>query len=382
MSAFEKSDTPGQIGDGGGLWLIKRKNGSIAWMLRYSINGKRKQMGLGPLRSVGLAQARSAAEKWRAIVQDGRDPMAERGKAKQALSSHRATVAEVAVLTFEARKAELKGDGKAGRWFSPVEAHILPKLGNQPIEDLSQTDIKAVLSPIWHEKSATATKAAQRLSLILKHATAMGLNVDLQCVEKAKALLGKQRHSVTHHRSMPWQNVPTFFTSMSADTPTELALKLLILTGVRASPLRFMRLDQIDGDVWTIPAEKMKGRRDATSDFRVPLSRQALATVDSASSFARNGYLFPGQRSGVISDATMGKYLKTRDIDAVPHGFRSSIRVWLAECTSAPYEVAETVMAHASGSKVVRSYQRSDFLDKRRILMQDWADFVSSTVPR
>jgi integrase len=141
-----------------------------------------------------------------------------------------------------------------------------------------------------------------------------------------------------------------------------------------------MRLDQIVGDVWAIPAEQMKGRRDATSEFRVPLSRQALTTVASASSFARNGYLFPGQRSGVISDATMGKYLKTRTIDAVPHGFRTSLRVWLAECSNAPHEVAETVMAHVSGSKVVRSYQRSDFLEKRRTLMQEWADFVTSTV--
>jgi hypothetical protein len=118
---------------------------------------------------------------------------------------------DVAVDAFESRKAQLKGDGEAGRWFSPIRLYILPKLGRIPVAEIDQTDIRDTLAPIWHGKAETAKKALNRLAICMKHAAALGLDVDLQAAEKARALLGKQRHKVENIPSMPWQEVPAFF---------------------------------------------------------------------------------------------------------------------------------------------------------------------------
>lgn len=163
------------------------------------------------------------------------------------------------------------------------------------------------------------------------------------------------------------------YQSLSEPTITNLALRLLILTGVRSRPLRFLRLDQVDGDIWTIPGEEMKGRRGKTTDFRVPLSAQAQSVIELAKPFARDGYLFPSVRKGVISDATMARMMERRGLEERPHGFRSSLRTWLAEATDAPHEVAETMLGHVAGSRVVRVYRRTDYLEERRILLERWS---------
>lgn len=214
---------------------------------------------------------------------------------------------EVAADCFESRKAELKGDGHAGRWFSPLEIHVLPKLGNLPVTEVDQKDIRDCLSPIWHTKASTAEKALQRLGLCLKHAAALGLEVDLQATAKARALLGKQRHEVINIPALPWQDVPAFYASLNEGTVTHSALRLLILTGVRSFPLRNLHENQISGNVWTVPGEAMKGRKGATSDYRIPLSAEAMRVLDRAYRHARDGFLFPSARKGVISDATMAR---------------------------------------------------------------------------
>ena len=180
---------------------------------------------------------------------------------------------------------------------------------------------------------------------------------------------------------MPWTEAPAFYASLSEASPTQLALRLLILTGVRSAPLRHIRLDQIDKDarVWTVPADVMKGRVGATSEFSIPLAPEAMSIVEqAASTFGRHGFLFPGGADGVISDMTLSLHMKRQGISARRHGFRTSLRVWLAEQTSAPHEIAETILAHTVGSKVVRAYRRTDFLEQRRALMQQWADHLSS----
>ncbi|PYE88780.1 integrase [Phyllobacterium leguminum] len=278
---------------------------------------------------------------------------------------------------FESRKAELKGDGEAGRWFSPLEHHILPKLGNVPVADIDQTEIRNTLAPIWHTKADTARKAINRLNICMKHAAALGLTVDLQATEKARALLGKQRHKAQNIPAMPWQEVPAFYASLTDDSVTHLAMRLLILTGVRSGPLRSIHEDQIDGDVWTIPAEAMKGRKDATSDFRVPLTVEAMKVIEAARRHARDGFLFPNVRSGVISDMTLGMFMRRAGLEARPHGFRSSLRDWIAEATETPHDIAETVLGHTVGGSVERAYRRTDFLEQRRTLMERWARFVS-----
>jgi len=176
---------------------------------------------------------------------------------------------------------------------------------------------------------------------------------------------------------MPWKEVPKFYQSLGDGSVTHLALRLLILTGVRSSPVRHIREDQIDGDVWTIPAEMMKGRRDATTAFRVPLSAEALAVIEEAVRHARGGYLFPNVRRGVISDATMSRLMERADLAYRPHGFRSSLRDWIAETTDTPHEIAETILGHTVGGSVERAYRRTDYLEQRRKVMEAWGEWVA-----
>jgi integrase len=225
---------------------------------------------------------RKLAQRWRKVAAEGRDPVKEREAEARAARREDISLAVITADAFETRKAELKGDGKAGRWLSPLERHVLPKLGKVPVTDLDQRDIHDTLAPIWHTKTDTARKAMNRLSIVMKHAAALGLDVDLQATDKAKALLGKSRHMPRNIPAMNWRDVPEFYASLEEPTLTHLALRLLILTGVRSAPLRHMRLDQIDDDVWTIPADAVKGRKGVTEAFRVPLSTEARRVIELA----------------------------------------------------------------------------------------------------
>jgi len=363
--------------DGAGLWLVKRDDGGAQWVQRVTVHGRRREMGLGGFPALSLAEARKLSERWRKMAAAGRDPIKEREAEERAARREDITLAILTADAFEARKAELKGDGKAGRWLSPLNIHVLPKLGKVPVTDLDQRDIRDTLAPIWHTKADTARKALNRLSIVLKHAAALGLDVDLQATDKAKALLGKSRHVAKNIPAMAWVDVPDFYASLEEPTLTHLALRLLILTGVRSKPLRNLRLEDIDGDVWTIPAEAMKGRKGATVDYRVPLSTEAQRIIDLARPHARNGYLFPNTRGGVISDMTLSRHMERRGLEARPHGFRTSLRTWLAETTDAPHEVAEAMLAHVTDGGVVRAYRRTDFLEQRRMLVERWADHVT-----
>ncbi|WP_044044362.1 tyrosine-type recombinase/integrase [Octadecabacter antarcticus] len=334
-------------------------------------------MGLGGYPALGLANARKLSERWRNVASAGRDPVKEREAEERAVRREDITLAILTADAFESRNAELKGDGTAGRWLSPLTIHVLPKLGRVPVTDLDQRDIRDTLAPIWHTKADTARKAMNRLSIVMKHAAALGLDVDLQATDKAKALLGKTRHIPKKIPAMAWADVQDFYASLEKPTLTHLALRLLILTGLRFAPLRNLRLDDIEGDVWTVPAEAMKGRKGATEDFRAPLSSEAQRIIDLARPHARKGFLFPNTKGGVISDMTLSRMMERRGLEARPHGFRTSLRTWLAEATDAPHEVAEAMLAHVTVGGVVRAYRRTDYLEQRRALSKRWADHVT-----
>ncbi|SNT41927.1 Integrase [Tropicimonas sediminicola] len=333
-------------------------------------------MGLGSVRDVSLKEARAEAERWRGVARRGQDPIKERQRLAREAERNMYILKDIAEDAFESRKADLKEDGKAGRWFSPLKLYVLPKLGAVPVSQIDQQDIRDALRPIWHTKADTARKAMNRLGICFQHAAALGLDVDLQATEKAKALLGRQKHKVQHVPALPWQEVSEFYASLSDGTITHLALRLLILTAVRSKPLRFLRLEQINGSVWTIPGEIQKGLRDRTPDFAVPLSAEAQAIVEQAKPFSRDGYLFPSVRRGVISDATMSRLMERRGMEARPHGFRSSFRDWCAEAAAVPHEVAETALGHVIGGSVERAYRRTDYLEQRRVVMERWAEQV------
>ena len=376
-AAFIKSAPMGKHSDGSGLWFHKRQDGGSQWILRVVVNGRRREMGLGGYPAVGLKDARELAARWRQQAKLGNDPIKTRDNERKEAAKTDNILKNVALAAFEARKPELKADGKAGRWFSPLELHVLPELGRLPIEQIEQTDIADTLGKIWHSKAETARKAMNRLGIVFQYGAAMGLNVDLNAVAKAKALLGKSRHKPTNIPALHWSEVPEFYQSINENTVTNLALRLLILTGVRSFALRHITVDQVIDQVWTIPGENMKAAVGKLSDFRVPLSYQASEIIQLALPFATNEYLFPGVKRGVISDATMSRLMERRGMSERPHGFRSSLRTWLADCTEAPEEVAETILSHSPGNKVVKAYRRTDFFEQRAILMQRWADHVT-----
>lgn len=376
-----KQSPAGKFCDGLGLWLIKSDSDTGNWVLRIVVHGRRREMGLGSIADVSLKEARDAAAHWRFVVRSGKDPIREREREKRERARNMHLLADVAKDAFEARKAELKDDGKAGRWSTPLDLHVIPKLGKTPVAEIDQIAIRDALKPIWHSKAETARKAMNRLGIVIRHAAALGLDVDLQAVMKAKALLGAHRHVAQHIPAMHWREIPEFYSSLNDGSVAHLALRLLILTGVRSKPLRFIREDQIAGDTWTIPASMMKGREGKTEDFTVPLSSEALSVIEQAKRHARNGYLFPNAKKGVLSDATMSRLMERRKLESRPHGFRSSIRTYLADVAKAPREVAETVLGHKSGTDIELAYRRTSFLDDRRILMEMWAGHCIGRAP-
>ncbi|MCO5134964.1 MAG: integrase arm-type DNA-binding domain-containing protein, partial [Phyllobacteriaceae bacterium] len=239
-----KSLAAGKYADGQGLWLVKRNQHAGKWVLRLSVSGKRREMGLGPYPEVPIAEARAKALEARAALRAGTDPVAARQKER--LRTKRLTLKEAVDGCFKARQAELKGDGTAGRWMSPLAVHVLPKIGTVPIEDVDQHVLKRILEPIWHEKADTAGKALNRINLTLKHAAALGLDVDLQATMKARALLGKQRHETKHVPSLPYKEAPKFYQWLCTQQHQScFVLRFLLLTAARTGEVRFATHDDI-----------------------------------------------------------------------------------------------------------------------------------------
>ena len=375
-SAFLKSAPTGKHIDGAGLWFIKRADGGAQWMLRVSLGGRRREMGLGGFPDVSLKEARELATDYRKMARQGVDPIKMRSQQRREALRPKSNLADIAKAAYGAKKAELKNDGINARWFSPLQLHVLPTLGNLSVEDITQQDIAQTLKPIWETKAETAKKAINRLNIVFTYAAAAGLDVDMNAIAKVKALLGKQRKQTQNTPAVSWPAVPAFYETLAEPTTVHLALKLLILTGVRSYAVRHAHVDQFDGKIWIVPAENMKGQLHQVSEFRVPLSSEAQKVIAKAKQFVGDGYLFAGVRRGVISDASMSRLMERRGMTERPHGFRSSLRTWLAECTNATEEVAETVLAHKVGSKVVRAYRRTDHFEERAILMERWAQHV------
>lgn len=365
----------GKHPDGQGLWLFKRTNVAGKWILRIVVSGKRREMGLGRWPDVSIGEARERAAAARRQVRDGIDPIVDRFKARKGVQ--RLTFANAVSQCFEARKADLKKDGDAGRWLSPLQVHIIPKLGKLPVEDIDQHLLVDVLTPIWHDKADSARKALNRINLTLKHAAALGLEVDLQATMKTRALLGKQRHEVVHIPSMPYSDVSAFYHSlidMAGIAP--LALRFLMLTVARTSEVRLAKPQEFLDGVWTIPAERTKSGKE----HRVPLVPEAIKVIDAARELSPDEYLFASLRGRPLSDMGMAAVMKRENLVARPHGFRATFRTWVEEQTDTPFEVKESALGHAVDSDVVRAYQRSDRFERRRTLMLAWEKFLLTPV--
>lgn len=362
----------GKHPDGQGLWLVKRSQYAGKWILRVVVSGKRREMGLGRWPDVSISEARERAATARRMLRDGIDPIQERTKSKRTIKL--LTLKDAIDGCYKAKQAELKKDGDAGRWMSPLNTHIIPTLGKTPVEDVDQHVIVEALGPIWHDKPEAARKALNRVNLTLKHAVALGLNVDLQATMKAKALMGKQRHEVTHIPSMPYQDAPKFYGWLcTLNHTTALALRFLMLTVARTSEVRLATFGEIEGEVWTMAPERTKTGRE----HRVPLTPEALKIIEVARYRSPNEYLFPALKAQPISDMAMSSFMKREGYIARPHGFRASFRTWCEECTDAPFEVKEAVLGHVVDLGVVGAYQRSDRIERRRSILNDWERFIN-----
>ena len=362
---------PGKFSDGQGLWLVKRDKHAGKWILRVVLSGKRREMGLGPWPDVSIAEARERAASARQTIRDGVDPIQERAKSKRIVK--RLPLMEAIDGCYKAKQAELKNNGTAGRWMSPLSSHIIPKLGSIPVEDIDQHSLVDTLGPIWHDKPEVARKALNRVNLTLKHAVALGLNVDLQAPMKAKVLMGKQRHEVTHIPAMPYRDAPKFYEWLcTLDHTAALALRFLMLTVARTSEVRLATFGEIEGEVWTLTPERTKTGRE----HRVPLTPEALKIIEVARERSPNEHLFPALKAQPISDMAMSSFMKREGYEARPHGFRASFRTWVEEQTETPFEVKEATLGHMVDAGVVGAYQRSDRLEKRRALMEEWSNWL------
>lgn len=343
-----KSLGVGTFSDGQGLWLYKRRKDAGRWFLRVSLNGRRREMGLGGCPDVTLADVRDAARDARSIVRKGVDPILERDKQRRNING--LTVKEAIDMCFKAKQAELKDDGESGKWMSPLCVHVLPNLGNYPIEELDQHRILTVLGPIWHTKPSAAEKALNRLNLPIKHAAALGLNVDIQATLKAKVLLGKQRHVATHIPSLDYKNISSFYNQLDAnETTSSLALRFLILTTCRTSEIRLATFSEVRDDVWTIAARRTK----SGNEHRVPLSNECLKLVEEARQRSDNDYLFQARLNKPLSNMAMAKLMTREGYDERPHGFRATFRTWVEEKTDTPFEVKETALGQSIDGSIV-----------------------------
>jgi len=370
----------GKYADGGGLYFVKTPE-SAKWIFRYTFAGRRREMGLGPAPEVTLAEARRARDRWAEEIRAGRDPITERERQKRAtaneLNKEDPTFEALALMVFEAKKPGLRGGGDRGRWFSPIKTHLLPKIGKRRASQIHQIDIADALRPLWKAKPATAEKAAQRLRIIFRQGKLMGFDVDPFTVEAATHMLGELRRDIQHIEATDWRHIPNLYARLDKPLASHRALRLIILTAVRASPARSAQKNEFDGDVWTVPADRMKGREGKVTDFRVPLSMQAQDIISGWISETDDEFLFSSRQGKPITDRSIEKALDAIGEKGRPHGFRSSFRTWVQETDAASFDVAETALGHIVGNKVERSYARSDLLDQRRALMQRWADFVT-----
>lgn len=358
---------PGKHFDGQGLMLVKSRKDAGKWMLRLVVDGKRREMGLGRWPDVSIAEARESASAARKKLRGGIDPVAERRKASRKVQQM--SLADAVQGCFEARQAELKGDGKAGRWLSPLKTHVLPKIGTMAIEDIDQHELKRILEPIWHTKPDTARKAMNRINLTLKYAAALDLDVDLQAVMKAQALLGKRRHTVQHIPSLPYAHAPAFYKHLcTLDFQSALALRFLMLTVARTSEIRFASYTEIEGDVWTIPAKRTK----TGAEHKVPLTEGAMHVIEAIKTSNRSDFLFTTDKGKPLSDAAMSSLMKREQMITRPHGFRSTFRTWAEECTDASFEVKEACLGHVVDKGVVGAYQRGERLEKRLEVLTAW----------
>lgn len=371
---------PGRYGDGDGLYLDIAPGGSRSWILRVQAGGKRRDIGLGSAKTVKLAEARTAAAEAKRKLYAGIDPVAERRAVR--VKATLPTFRQAAALCHEEHAPTWRNAKHAAQWLSTLETYAYPVLGDLAVDIIDAPAVRDVLCPIWLTVPETARRVRQRVGAVLDWAHGKGFRTAALNVSALGKSLPRQPVNDGHHEAMAWRDVSGFIRTMHASPKgsesVKLALEFLILTAARSGEVRGAVWGEIDRDakLWRIPADRMKAKRAHT----VPLSDRALAIIDRMAQL-RDGdaaLIWPGQSGKKpMSDMTLKMALRRLGLSADPHGFRSSFRDWASEATAYPEAVAEAALAHAKGNKTEAAYARSDLLEKRRVMMADWAIHIA-----
>ena len=369
---------PGRYSDGDGLHLFISKTGGKSWVQRITIDGRRRDIGLGGYPTVSLSQARKRASDNREVVGNGRDPVAE--KRKPAMPTFR----EASYAVHEANKPRWRNGSHTSGWIQTLERHAFPKIGNKPIDTISRSDLLAVLTPIWSTRPETARRVRQRMRTIFRWAMANELIESNPAGEAIDGALPSMPKVKAHLRALPYQEVDSALRTVDASQTSpasKLCLRFLVFTAARSGEARGATWDEIDLEsaAWTIPGSRMK----AGVEHRVPLSDQVLDVLTKAHQLEDgSGLCFPSPlRPGrILSDMTLTKILRSTGFAdrATVHGFRTSFKTWTMEQTDTPWAVGEAALAHQLGGSVEQAYARSDLFLRRRTLMQQWAEYITT----
>jgi integrase len=380
---------PGMYGDGGGLWLCVSSPTAASWLFRYQLRGKAREMGLGPARDISLQEARTAAAAARKVKAMGSDPLQERERIaaeRRAQAARAITFKQSAEAYIQAHRAGWKNAKHAAQWSATLATYAYPVFGNLSVADVDVALVHKVLEPIWTIKPETATRLRGRIESIIDWATTRGYRTGenparwrghLENLFPARSKVRK----VQHHAALPYSEIAEFMSAL-AQQPGEgaRALRFAILTAARTSEVLCARWSEVDlrAGVWTIPADRMKAGRE----HRVPLTEAAIALLGNRGE--EHDYLFKGAAKGKpLSNMSMLAVLRRMGRgDLTAHGFRSTFRDWAAEQTSFPNEVAEAALAHVVGDKVEAAYRRGDLFEKRRRLMDGWANYCCGGSPQ
>ena len=386
LSAFkvEKAKEPGMYGDGGGLYLRVAEGGSKQWIYRYVTNGRPRDMGIGPVHVLTLAEAREKAREASRLRLEGIDPIAAKHAQRAA-----AAVAAASAMTFRQCAEGFIKDNEASwtnakhrlEWERSLARYVLPTLGNLPVAAIDTPLVLKVIKPLWERVPETASRVRGRIENVLGWAAVHHYRGG----DNPARWNGLLEHALPtvvkgeHHAAMAYAEVPAFMAKLreQSSVPAR-CLELIVLTGVRLDEAREATWHEIDFDnrVWMIPAARMK---KSDRDHRVPLSAAAIAVLEDMHAIRQSDYVFPGSYHG----KAIGKNMPLRLLNqitgtsATVHGFRSSFRDWAAERTSFPREVAEMALAHAIPNAVEAAYRRGDLFEKRSRLVDAWADYCA-----
>lgn len=389
LSAVEvrRLDRPGLHAVGGvaGLHLQVKETGARSWILRATVGNLRRDIGLGGFPDVPLTDARDKARTARELIAQGIDPAEQKKANKAALMA-----AEAKIITFDecarrflaSKTKEFANPKHAAQWKTTLETYASPFIGKLAVDKIEMAHLVQVLTPIWDSKTETASRVRGRIESVLNWATVSGFRTGdnparwkggLDIVLPRPTKITK----VKHHTALPWQEVPAFMPELrKVEGMGARALEFAILTAARSGEVRGATWGEIDLalKLWTIPAERMKAKKP----HRVPLNDAAMKLLAALPRLDGCNFVFPSARGGMLSDATMSAALKRMEVDAVPHGFRSSFKDWARSSTRFPDEVSELALAHVSTDATRAAYARDELLPQRTKLMEAWAQFIDT----